>query len=318
MDGQKTAYIFPGQGAQIVGMGKDVAEASDHAARVYHVANEILGFDLARLCFEGPAERLESTDIQQPAILVTSLAIWAAMNEGGRRSIPVAATAGLSLGEYVALQVAGALTLEDAIRLIHQRGKFMQEAAVAQPSGMVSIMGLDGAAVERLCTQVAEGQVLQAANFNCPGQIVISGHKEACARAVALIEQGSGKAVPLKVAGAFHSALMKPAAEKLQVELARTPFQPPRWPVLSNVHGQLHTSPDETRELLYRQVFSPVRWQPCVERLIADGVSQFVEVGPGRSLAGMIRKIDRQKNVTNINSLDTLRSYQTVTAGGAP
>ena len=306
----QTAFIFPGQGSQAVGMGKSIAEADDHAARVFNHANEILGFDLSGICFEGPAERLEATDIQQPAILVTSAALWAALTEGGQKDISLQAAAGLSLGEYTALYVAGALEFEDAVRLVFKRGQFMQEAAQAFPGSMVSIMGLSPDAVAELCGQAAEGEVLTPANYNCPGQIVISGTKSACARAVRVVEQsGTGRAVPLKVAGAFHSDLMKPAAEKLKAELDSTDFASPLVPVISNVETTAHGSAERIRDLLYRQVFSPVRWQASIEFLIRDGIERFVEVGPGRVLTGMMRKIDRSKAAASISNHASLGQH---------
>ncbi len=306
----KTAFIFPGQGSQLVGMGKDLAEVNDHAARVFNQANEILGFDLSGICFEGPPERLASTDIQQPAILVTSAALWAALTEGGTQDLPFDATAGLSLGEYTALFVAGSLQFSDAVRLVHNRGRFMQEAAEAVPSGMVSIMGLPADEVDELCRQAAEGEVLAPANYNCPGQIVISGAKSACARAVELVDQsGNGRAVALNVAGAFHSDLMKPAAEKLKAELDHTDFAPPRVPVIANVDVSIHGSADQMRDLLYRQVFSPVRWQASIEHLAQDGIERFVEVGPGRVLTGLMRKIDRKKTAVNVSTAESLEQF---------
>ncbi len=308
----KTAFIFPGQGSQLVGMGKDLAEANDHAARVFNLANEILGFDLSGICFEGPPDRLAATDIQQPAILVTSAALWAALTEDGKQDVPFDAAAGLSLGEYTALFVAGSLQFSDAVRLVHNRGRFMQEAAEAIPSGMVSIMGLAADEVDELCRQAAEGDVLTPANYNCPGQIVISGTKSACARVVELVDQsGSGRAVTLNVAGAFHSDLMRPAAEKLKAELAQTDFAPPRVPVIANVDVSNHESADRIRDLLYRQVFSPVRWQASIEHLAQDGIERFVEVGPGRVLTGLMRKIDRKKTAVNVSSAESLQQFVT-------
>jgi len=307
----KSAIIFPGQGSHVVSMGKDLVEISDHATSVFNQANEILGFDLANLCFEGPAEKLEATDIQQPAILVTSVAYWRALTRGGQEVLDFYATAGLSLGEYTALHIAGSLSFEDAVRLVHQRGRFMQEASTAQPSGMVSVMGMEPDEVQSLCQEASQGQVLQPSNFNCPGQIVISGDRSACERAANLVEQrGTGKAIILKVAGAFHSALMEPAADKLKSELVCTAFSQPRVPVISNVDAQPHGNEQTIRDALYRQVISPVLWQASIEHLIDQGVDTFVEVGPGRSLTGMMRKIDRKKTAVNISSAGSLEKYK--------
>lgn len=294
----------------MVGMGKDLAQANEHAARIFEQANDILGFDLSALCFDGPAERLEATDVQQPAILTTSAAIWAAMTDGGKRTLASSAVAGLSLGEYTALYVAGSLQFADALKLVHQRGKFMQEAAEASPGGMVSILGLAAEDVAELCRRAAEGEVLAPANYNCPGQIVISGAKSACERACQLIEEsGKGRAVTLKVAGAFHSDLMRPAAEKLKIELSRTDFAVPTIPVVSNVDVTPHGSVEQIREALYRQVFKPVRWQAVVEFIVGDGAERFVEVGPGRILTGLMRKIARSKTAVNVSSAESLEKY---------
>ncbi len=308
----KTTFIFPGQGSQLVGMGRDLAEANDHAARVFNQANEILGFDLSGICFHGPPERLAATDIQQPAILVTSAALWAALTEGGKQDLPFDVAAGLSLGEYTALFVAGSLQFSDAVRLVHNRGRFMQEAAEAAPGGMVSIMGLPVDDVGELCRQASEGDVLTPANYNCPGQIVISGTKSACARAVKLVDQsGNGRAMALNVAGAFHSDLMRPAAEKLKTELDQTDFAPPRVRVIANVDVSDHGSAAHIRDLLYRQVFSPVRWQASIERLAQDGIERFVEVGPGRVLTGLMRKINRKKTAVNVSTAESLEQFVT-------
>ncbi len=306
----ETAIIFPGQGSQSVGMGKDVFQNDPHAAALFERANKVLGFDLATICFEGPESRLEETDIQQPAILVTSLAIWSVLTKGGQETPTFEAAAGLSLGEYTALHAAGALSFEDAVRLVRRRGEFMQESARAVSSGMVSIMGMEPADVETLCRECAQEAVLQPANFNCPGQIVISGEKAACERAVRAVESsGQGKAVMLKVAGAFHSELMRPAAEKLCVELDKTNFSESRVPVFANVNTEPHGRSAEIRELLYRQMTSAVRWQATIERLIRQGFDRFVEVGPGRVLTGLMRKIDRQVTAVNVSTWESLKNF---------
>ncbi len=291
-----------------MGMGRDVVACSPRAAEIFKQANEVLGFDLQTLCFEGPAEKLEQTDVQQPAILVTSLALWAALSEAGA-DLSMTCTAGLSLGEYTALHVAGAIEFEDAVRLVHRRGQYMQEAAVASVSGMVSVLGIEPDDVTALCAEAAEGQVLVPANFNCPGQIVVSGETEACDRLVAIVESGRGKAIKLKVAGAFHSPLMQPAADRLKADLASTTFSTPLTPVIANVDATAHVDADCIRQRLFEQVFSPVRWQSSVEGMIGDGIEEFVEVGPGRSLTGMMRKIDRKKKAVNISTAETLEQF---------
>lgn len=298
----KTAVLFTGQGAQSVGMGRDIAQASPAAAAVFERANQVLGYDLRALCFEGPAERLEQTDLQQPAIFTTSAAIWQALQERAVLTEPVAAMAGLSLGEYTALFAAGAVAFEDALRLVKRRGELMQEAATAVPSGMVSAMGLDPDQVEAICRQASDAGVIQPANFNSPGQIVLSGAKAACEKAALLIEQAGGRAVPLKVAGAFHSPLMKPAADGLAEMLAVTPFETPRVPVIANVNCQPHGDPDTIRRRLTEQLTQPVRWQESMQKLLAEGVDQFIEIGPGRVLTGLMKKISRRTPIMNVST----------------
>jgi len=287
-------------------MGKDVAAAFAAARRTFDQASEVLGFDLTKICFEGPQDRLDATDVSQPAIFVTSVAMWRALEESGAASeLRPAATAGLSLGEYTALWLAGALNFEDGVRLVRQRGQFMQEAALATPSGMVSVMGLAPPQVELLCQEAAGGEVLGPANFNCPGQIVISGAKGACDRASALAEKHGGRATALRVAGAFHSALMESAAAKLKTELEKVSFGPLRMPVVSNVTSDYYRGPDDIRELLFQQVARPIRWQESVERLSADGYDRFAEVGPGRVLTGLLRKINRGLTGLNYSTVDS-------------
>ncbi len=302
----KTAVIFPGQGSQTVGMGKDVAEASPRARAVFDRANEVLGFDLAGLCFEGPAEKLEQTDIQQPAIFVASVAIWEAMLELGGSREQFDFTGGLSLGEYTALHVASAVEFDSALTLVHRRGRLMQEASAASPSGMVSLIGADEQSAEALCDRARGEDVLAPANYNCPGQIVISGSKTACERALSMASEVGCRAVALPVAGAFHSPFMEPAASGLWPTLQETSFAVPEIPVIANVDADYHRSPDTIRDSLRRQVTQPVLWQRCIERMIDDGVDRFVEVGPGRVLTGLLRKINRRMPVVSVNSRDSM------------
>ncbi len=301
------AAVFPGQGAQLVGMGQDVAQAHAAAAETFEQADQILGFALSDLCFNGPAERLNATDIQQPAIFTTSVAIFrAAIADGVVAEDDFGAMGGLSLGEYTALHLAGALSFDDALRLVQRRGQLMQEGSESSAGGMVSVMGLDEDQAIELCRAVAEHGVVGPANFNCPGQIVISGDQAACEAAYARAEQFGAKAIPLKVAGAFHSALMKPAADALRAALAEADFREPSCRVIANVNAEYHTDADSMREALYRQVFNPVRWQGCVERLIADGCTEFWEFGPNRVLTGLMRKINREAKAINISTADRL------------
>ncbi len=297
------AAIFPGQGAQLVGMGKDVAAAWPQAAAIFKQADEMLGRPLSQLCFAGPESELNKTDVQQPAIFVTSVALYHAAVAAGRID-PRQCTAmgGLSLGEYTALHLSGALSFEDALRLVHRRGQLMQQAAEARLGGMVSLLGMDEGQALALCERVADKGHVRPANFNCPGQIVISGEVPACEAATALAGEFGGKAVPLKVAGAFHSELMRPAADGLRPVLAEAKFSAPAVRVVANVDAAYHTTPDAIRESLYRQVFNPVRWQGCVERLIADGVSEYHEIGPNRVLFGLMRKINRNVRCINLST----------------
>lgn len=310
----KSALIFPGQGAQAVGMGRDVAEASRAARDVYERAADVLGWDVAGLCFEGPAAALEKTDVQQPAIFVTSVAIWEAYKEAGNTLDAFSCAAGLSLGEYSALHVAGTIGFDDALRLVCRRGELMQQAAEQSPGGMVSIVGGDEVVVNRLCDKARQGGVLNPANFNCPGQTVIAGDKQACERAVALAAEFELRAVPLAVAGAFHSPLMQSAADGLEDALSGSRMFTPRIPVMSNVTADVHVEANSIRDLLCRQLTSPVLWQRCIERMIADGVERFVEIGPGRVLTGLMRKISRAVTCVNVSTAGGMNAAQGVGA----
>lgn len=289
-----------------MGMGRDVAESSPRARAVFDRAGDLLGFDMAGLCFNGPAEELEKTDIQQPAIFVVSIAIWEAYIEAGGRRDAFSWTGGLSLGEYTALHIAGAVSFEDALRLVRRRGQLMQEASLASPSGMVSLVGADEASARALCEQARQNEVLTPANFNCPGQIVISGNLGACERAVELAGGFDCRAVALPVAGAFHSALMAPAAKGLEGVLKETVFTAPAFAVISNVDAERHGEPDAIRDALRRQLTQPVLWQRCIERMVAEGVTRFLEIGPGRVLTGLMRKIDRKLPIVNVSTSDSI------------
>ncbi|NQV33042.1 MAG: ACP S-malonyltransferase [Phycisphaeraceae bacterium] len=302
----KTAFLFPGQGAQVVGMGKDIAEAVPQAADVFAKANEILGFDLSTLCFEGPDEKLNTTAISQPAIFVTSVALLEALKT--KSDLTPDITAGLSLGEYTALYAAGAMNFEDALRLVAKRGQAMQAAAEASEGGMVSIISMDPDQVKALCDQASQGEPLQPANFNCPGQIVISGAKTACDRAEALaVEMGAAKAVRLQVAGAFHTDLMAPAADALGEALKKCELHDPSpVRVLANTTADYYPDTDAIRPSLVKQLTSAILWQGSMEKLLAEGVETFYEIGPGRVLTGLMRRIHRKTRVKNISSLKSL------------
>jgi [acyl-carrier-protein] S-malonyltransferase len=276
-------------------MGRRLAESLPAARRLYDRAAELLGYDLGSLCFGGPAEQLDSTVGSQPALFVTSLAALEALRaESPEVVLSCEAAAGLSLGEYTAMVFAGVMDFDDGLMLVQQRGAAMQEAADATPGGMVSILGLERGEVEALCEKARRGEILEIANLLCPGNIVISGTIEACERAAEMARSfGAIKAVPLAVAGAFHTHIMRPADERLAEALADVPMRRPRIPVVSNVDAQPHDDPEEIRRLLIEQVLHPVRWEDSMRYLLQQGFDQFYEVGPGRVLLGLLRRIDR-------------------------
>jgi [acyl-carrier-protein] S-malonyltransferase len=300
-----TFILCPGQGAQAVGMGKAIAERSTAARGLFDRAGKLLGFDLASVCFNGPEDRLNQTDVSQPALYVTGIASFVAAKEQGKFDpANVTAWAGLSLGEYTALHLAGVFGFEDGLRLVAARGKYMQEAAVAVPSGMVAIMGADEAVVLGLCERAAGGEVLVPANYNAPGQIVVSGAKAACERVLGAAEEKGFKAIALKVAGAFHSPLMQPAADQMRAELERVNFATPRQTVYSNVSGTAHT-PDAAaiKEKLVQQIVEPVRWEQTMQALVAEApAGRFVELSPGRTLAGLAKRINRRLPVESVEA----------------
>src|SRR5262245_1042712 len=284
----KVAFLFPGQGSQDVGMGKALADASRPAADIWRQADEALGFSLSRLCFEGPADQLALTANTQPAVLTASVAAAAALAE---RGLSPHLAAGHSLGEYSALVVAGALSFTDAVKLVRKRGEFMQEAVPVGVGAMAALLGVDAAVAEEVCAESANGEVVAVANINAPGQVVIAGHKTAVERAVkAAAARGGRKSVMLPVSAPFHSALMKPAADRLAAELAGVPVAAPRIPVVRNVDSGVTTTAEEVKTFLVQQVASPVRWTGCVERLRREGASVFFEVGPGRVLTGLLKR----------------------------
>ncbi|UCE49577.1 MAG: ACP S-malonyltransferase [Phycisphaerales bacterium] len=305
----KTGFLFPGQGAQFVGMGAEIARAFPAAMRIFEKANNITGFNLSGICFEGPAERLNSTTVSQPAIFVTSAAILEVLRtEPATAGLHPDVTAGLSLGEYTALYAAGAISFEDALVLVQKRGSAMQAAADATEGGMVSIIGLDEDKVRSLCAEAGEGELLVPVNFNCPGQIAISGTKAACDRAETLAEKyGAIKALRLEVAGAFHTDMMSGAAEELIQALSNCNIpEPPDIRTIANINGEYYRSSEEIADGLARQLTCPILWQQCMERLLADGVERFYEIGPGRVLTGLMRRINRRTKVTNLSSLQAI------------
>ncbi len=298
----RTAFLFPGQGAQYVGMGKALYQALPAARRLFDEASSVLGYNLMELCASGPAERLDATAVSQPAIFVASLAALESLKASNPDApAEVVATAGLSLGEYTALVFAGALDFADGLRVVQQRGQAMQAASDSNPGGMVSILGLEQAGVEELVAKASQHGLLRIANLLCPGNIAVSGEKPACDAVEKLAaEAGRAKTVRLAVAGAFHTPLMKPADDKLAQALGRVTLRPPKVPVWSNVDAKPHTDPEEIRGLLVRQVVQPVLWEQTLRGLLEAGCDRFCEIGPGRVLAGLLKRVQRKAEMTNV------------------
>jgi [acyl-carrier-protein] S-malonyltransferase len=301
-----TAWLFPGQGTQTVGMGKALAVASPAARDIFERADRALGFSVSALSFEGPEDELTLTKHAQPAILTASIAALAALREARPDLTLPSYAAGHSLGEYSALVAAGALAFEDAVRLVHLRGRAMQDAVPAGRGAMAAIMGGDADAVEALCAEAAAGDVLAPANFNAPGQIVVSGSAEAVARAVELAGARKLKAIPLKVSAPFHSALMAPAAKVVDQALADIPVSPLAFPVISNVEARPNDDASRVRELLVRQIDGAVRFHESITVMAEAGVTTALEIGPGKVLAGLVKRIDKRISVTGCFEPDSL------------
>ena len=305
----KTAILFPGQGAQAVGMGKDLAEAFPAAKALFDRASAVLGYDLAQVCFEGPIEKLTQSCYAQPAIFIASLAALEAL-KATKPGVQFAA-AGLSSGEWTALYLAGVVSFEDTLKILEVRGKAMQLACEERPGTMMCVIGADPA----LLAKIAQESGVEQANFNSPEQTVLSGTKAGIdAAEAALKAAGVRKAIRLNVAGAFHSSLMTPAAQKLEAALAGVTFNAPQLPVVSNVTGQFHTTPDEIRALMVKQVTGSVQWVQDVQRLQTEGVQAFVECGPGKVLTGLVKRIDKQAALYNISDRSSLEAVATALA----
>ena len=285
------AYVFPGQGAQFAGMGKDLYDSKPLAKELFDKANDILGYSITDIMFNGTDEQLKETKITQPAVFLHSVISALCLGD----EFTPALVAGHSLGEFSALVAAGALSFEDGLRLVYARAMAMQKACEVAPGTMAAIVGLDDETVEKICQQVsAVGNVVVAANYNCPGQLVISGNIDAVNQACELLkEAGAKRALPLKVGGAFHSPLMQPAKDELQTAIENTTFAEPKCPVYQNVDGQPHTAPEEIKKNLIAQLTSSVRWTSSVQNMIKDGANDFTECGPGKALQGMIGRIDK-------------------------
>ena len=303
----KIAYVFPGQGSQAVGMGKDLADNFPAARQVFDEADDALGFPLAAMCFEGNEEDLQLTANTQPAILATSIAAYRAMISEG---FPAPAfVAGHSLGEYSALVAAGVLDFGDAVRTVRKRGTYMQEAVPVGVGAMAAILGLDVESIEHGCAQAAEGQVCSPANINSPSQVVIAGNSEAVDRACEILKgKGAKRAIKLNVSAPFHCGLMTPAEDRLAVDLAKLSYGEFQFPIVHNVDAEPSTESESVADRLKRQVSSPVRWLQSVEKMRASGIEKFIEVGPGKVLTGLLRQIDREATGMNVEDAASLRS----------
>src|SRR5262245_40563557 len=297
----KTAFLFPGQGAQYVGMGAALAASMPAAHSLFDQASAVLGYDLLGVCRSGPVERLNATDVSQPAIFVASLAALESLRLAEPQAFDgVVATAGLSLGEYTALVFAGAMSFADGLKVVRERGRAMQAAAEKSPSGMISALLLDANQVEAVVAESKPAGRRCVASYLCQGNTALSGEPTAMEAAGKAMEAKGGKPVRLAVAGAFHTELMKPADEELAAALAGTTSQAPRIPVWSNVAAKPHTEPGEIRNLLVRQVLHPVRWEETMRNLLADGVERFYEIGPGKVLAGLLKRVNRKIECRNV------------------
>ncbi|MBS4539762.1 ACP S-malonyltransferase [Clostridium sp. D2Q-11] len=306
----KTAFVFPGQGAQYIGMGEEFYNNFKIAQDVFNKSEDILGINMKELCFEGPMEQLSLTEITQPAILTTSYAILKVLEDKG---VKADVTAGLSLGEYTALLYAGAIKFEDAVKLVRNRGKYMQEAVPEGDGKMAALIGIDIEGTHRLIKDLRDNGIIEAANYNCPGQIVITGESDVIEKAVALAkEYGAKKAVLLPVSAPFHSSLLKPAGNNLKNDLEDIDITPLNCDVISNVTAD-YINENEIKDLLIKQVCTSVYWQQSIEKMLNDGVTRFIEIGPGKSLSTFIKKIAKKQktkvdiiNIESIKDLDLL------------
>lgn len=299
----RVAFLFPGQGAQNVGMARDLCASLPQARQLFAQASELLGYDLLDLCVNGPAERLNSTVVSQPALFVASLAALESLKASEPQALEeCVAAAGLSLGEFTALTFAGALTFEEGLKLVKRRGESMQAASDLTPSGMVSVLTLEEVKVEELCAAARQNEILQIANYLCPGNYAASGNHSACDRLEALVAAAGGRTVRLAVAGAFHTPLMKPADEAMAEVFASAPLTTPRVPVWSNVTAQPHGTSEEIRTLLRRQMTQPVRWEDTMRHLLATGCERYYEIGPGRVLAGLLKRVQRKVDCRNVSA----------------
>jgi [acyl-carrier-protein] S-malonyltransferase len=311
---RQLAILFPGQGSQSPGMGKELFERFPVARQVFEEADEALDFAISRLCFAGPAEELQLTENTQPAILTVSVAAFRALKETGVAA--PAFVAGHSLGEYSALVAAGALSLSDAVRTVRARGRYMQEAVPVGTGAMAAVIGGELSKIQRVCEEAAGSQVCSIANNNSPNQVVIAGNTEAVDRAVELLNGIAKRVIKLKVSAPFHCALMKPAQDRLAADLERLTFNEPAMPVVTNVDARPATAPGELRNALVRQVSAPVRWLESMQLLMGEGVNSFVEVGPGKVLSGLMRQTNRDVKMLNVEDAASLEATRDALAVG--
>ncbi len=302
---KRTAFIFPGQGSQYVGMGKEFYDHFRVAKEVFEEADDTLRFSISSLCFQGPEEELRLTENTQPAILTTSIAALKVLQT--EKGIDPQFTAGHSLGEYSALVASGVLTFAEAVQTVRLRGKFMQEAVPVGEGAMAAILGMEREEVEKLCKEAGGEEVLSPANFNCPGQIVIAGHSKAVQRAIERVKQDGKRAVLLPVSAPFHSPLMKPAGARLEKVLEEISVKDLNIPVVTNVEAEINTSKEKVKTLLVAQVSSPVRWEESMRRMIKEGIEKVLEIGPGKVLSGLMKRIDPNVEIKNIEDIQTLK-----------
>lgn len=302
---KRTAFIFPGQGSQYIGMGKELYENFKVAKQVFEEADDTLGLQISKICFEGPEDSLKLTENTQPAILTVSIAALRVLEQ--EKGIVPELTAGHSLGEYSALIASGALLFRDSVRIVRLRGKFMQEAVPVGEGAMAAVLGMGKEEVEKICQEVSLGEVLSPANYNCPGQITISGHIKAVERAIKRVKKEGKKAILLPVSAPFHCSLMKPAAERLANVLEDISVMELNIPVVTNVEADINRSKEKVKPLLVLQVSSPVRWEESMRKMINEGIERVIEIGPGKVLTGLIKRIDQNIEAINFEDLKSLK-----------
>jgi len=302
---KRTAFVFPGQGSQYIGMGKELYENFKVAKEIFDEADDTLHFSIKKICFQGPEEMLRLTENTQPAILTASIASLKVLQ--AEKEIEPELTAGHSLGEYSALVLSGALSFKDAVQVVRLRGKFMQEAVPVGEGAMAAILGMEQGKVEKICEEVSYGEILSPANFNCPGQIAISGHSKAVERAIERVKQEGKKALLLQVSAPFHSPLMKPAGERLGEAMEGIPVGDLNVPVVTNVEAEINRSKERVKPLLVAQVSSPVRWEESIRKMIGEGIERVLEIGPGKVLTGLMKRTDSSVETGNLEDLQTLK-----------